>query len=266
MDRAQLIERIAEVLRGDGRVRAAWLSGSLGRGAGDEFSDVDIVIAVDEGDRQSLVAGWDEIAASIAPIVLTQRFDGGSITVFNHVTAGWLRFDVSVATPADMSRRTATTLRVLFDDADLTARLRPAGDPLLPSGPRVAALTNEFMRVLGLLPVVIGRGEHVVGASGAGLLRTLVIQLMVEDVAVEDRGGALRLRGLLPDDRLAAIEALPAIEATRESVIAVHLACAQLFLPLARDLATRTGVSWPDALDTAMREHIYRELGIEVAG
>ena len=36
--------------------------------------------------------------------------------------------------------------------------------------------------------------------SGAGLLRGLVVQLFLEDVAVEDRGGALHLNALRPED------------------------------------------------------------------
>ena len=42
----ELIQRIIDVLRADDRVRATWLSGSLGRWAGDRYSDVDLVAIV----------------------------------------------------------------------------------------------------------------------------------------------------------------------------------------------------------------------------
>ena len=167
-------------------------------------------------------------------------------------------------TPAGIARRTATTLRLLFDRADLNDTLMASGKPLQPSGPRVTGLTSEFLRILGLLPVVIGREEYAVGVSGASLLRDMLIQLMTQDVAVEDRGGALHLRALLPPDRIAAINSLPAIEATRQSVIAAHLAAARHFLPLARDLCHRTGSPWPDALEEALRAHLRRELDLEI--
>jgi hypothetical protein len=93
----------------------------------------------------------------------------------------------------------------------------------------------------------------------------LLIQLMTEDVAVEDRGGALHLRGLLPDAQLAAIDELPPISATRESAIAVHMAVARLFLPLARDLSKRTGTPWPDALESALRAHLDSQLGLKLS-
>jgi predicted nucleotidyltransferase len=66
MNREELVERMVEVLRADGRVCAAWLAGSLGRGVGDRYSDVDVVVAVNDVDRKSFVADWDRTAASIA--------------------------------------------------------------------------------------------------------------------------------------------------------------------------------------------------------
>jgi predicted nucleotidyltransferase len=265
MSREELIQRIIDVLQADDRVRATWLSGSLGRGAGDRYSDVDLVAIVAEENRAGFVAEWDGIVAAIASVVLANRLSFRSSTVFNQVTADWLRFDVSVITPASLDRYTASTVRPLFDKDDLYSRLRQKGEPLAPSGPRIQGLTKEFMRILGLLPVVLGREEYAVGASGSGLIRMLLIQLMTEDVAVEDRGGALHLRGLLPDAQLAAIDELPPILATRESAIAVHMAVARLFLPLARDLSKRTGTPWPDALESALRAHLDSQLGLKLS-
>jgi hypothetical protein len=88
---------------------------------------------------------------------------------------------------------------------------------------------------------------------------------MLQDVAVEDRGGALHLRGLLPEARLQALRALPPIAATREAVLAGHPACTQLFLPLAQGLCDRTGVQWPAELERAVREHLHRSLSLESA-
>ena len=265
MEQQSLIGNIVNELSSDQRVMAAWLAGSLGRGAGDEFSDVDVWLIVGDEDRDAFVEEWPKLAERISVTVLRQRVEAGLTVVFNHITADWSRFDVSIGAPADVQSRSASTLALLFDKVGLQQSLRPSGEPLAPSPRRVAAMTTEFLRVLGLLPVVLGREEYVVAASGASLLRTLVIQLMVEDVAVEDRGGALHLAGLLPPQRLAALAALPAIEATRESAVATHLACAHLFLPLARDLCARVGVEWPTDLELAARSHLSRALHLEVA-
>ncbi|MFG3258799.1 aminoglycoside 6-adenylyltransferase [Streptomyces sp. NPDC048172] len=259
---AQLIERIAQVLRDDPRVRAAWLSGSRGRGEADAYSDIDVWLVVPAGELPGFVQDWPALCDRITPTVLRQQV--GTAPVFTAVTPEWLRFDLAVGTPEDVPSRSRSTLEPLFDRADLTARLGPEGEPLTPDPARVAALTAEFLRVLGLLPVALGRGEYVVAASGTGLLRQTLIQLMREDVAVEDRGGALRLEGLLPPERLRTLAALPPIEATRASAVAGHLACARAFLPLARDLYARCGLAWPGPLESAARAHLRATLGLEL--
>jgi hypothetical protein len=258
-DRDALLVRLTAALRADERIRAAWLTGSLGRGSGDRYSDVDVLVAVADADRAALLDDWSGLADSVAPIVHTQRL---GTAVVNHITAGWLRFDVSFVDPGELAERSADGLLPLFDRDGLAARLAGPVASAGPSAATVGRLTREFLRILGLLPVVLGREEYVVGASGAGLARTLLIQLMVEEVAAPDPGGALHLQGLLPADRLAQLDALPPIAATRESVLAVHLAAAGLFLPLARTLAERSGAPWPADMLTALREHLDRELGV----
>jgi len=261
VDRNELSRRITATLRADGRIRAAWLTGSLGRGDADRYSDVDVLAAVTEPDRTGLVEHWPAITDAIAPTVHVQWL--GS-TVVNHITADWLRFDVSFVDPDRLGERSADGLRPLFDPAGLTGRFGPpAADPG-PDAATVARLTREFLRVLGLLPVVLGRSDHVVGASGAGLARTLLIQLMVAETGRADPGGALRLGAVLPAHRLAELAALPPIVATRDAVLAAHLACARLFLPLARTLADRSGAPWPADMLAALRRHLDRELGVRL--
>ncbi|HEY2792649.1 MAG TPA: nucleotidyltransferase domain-containing protein [Micromonosporaceae bacterium] len=254
MDRKLLVERIVEVLSADDRVLAIWLAGSLGRGRGDEFSDIDLVVAADPSRRDALVDEWDEIADRIAPIVHRHKLSGRTMAVFAHVTDEWDRFDVTVVSPP-MSH-VAADLTPLHDPDGLHASLPETAEA---PPDRSGELAAEFLRVLGLLPVVVGRKEWVVGASGAGLLRGMLIQLMLS--TVPERGGALRMRGILPDEQIDALAALPPIEATEESVVAVHLACARMFLPLARELA---GEAYPVEMDRALRTHLDRALGLGI--
>lgn len=256
-----LIAAIEEELRADPRVLAAWLAGSRGRGDADAYSDVDVWLVTAAGDRDAFVADWPATCDRITPTVLRERVLGGP--VFTHVTPEWLRFDVAVGVPGDVPGRDRAGLAPLFDRAGLAARLRTGSAPLAPDPARIAALGTEFLRVLGLLPVVVGRGEYVVGVSGAGLLHSLLVRLVREDVAVPDRGGALRLAGLVPPDRLARLADLPPLSATRESVIAAHLAYARLFLPLGRELASRAGGAWPAAMEAACRRRLADTLGID---
>ena len=240
----ELIQRITAVLEQDARVRGAWLVGSYGRGTADEFSDVDVWLVAD--DRVGLTEDWTGLSGRIAPTIYRERRDFGPATLFNHITPEWHRLDVTITGPEAVPSRARNLVRPLLDRDDLAARLGPDAEPLQPDPVAVERLIKEFFRVLGLTPVVLGRGGVIDAASGSGLLRQLLIDLMLQDVAVPDRGGALHTSSLLPPQRRAQVEALPAIEATRESALAVHRACTDLFLPLARDLAARTGVTWPD--------------------
>jgi predicted nucleotidyltransferase len=255
-----LTENVVTVLKADPRIRAAWLAGSRGRGTDDQYSDLDIWVVTAPEDRKAILADWPSLADKLGPTVLCQRV--GLLPVYTHITPEWDRYDVLFGTTEDVPRRSRDSVRVLFDRDGLDALLAEPGPPQGPDPARVQATTTEFLRVLGLLPVVIGREEYVVAASGAGLLRTLLIQLMAEDTHVADRGGALKLNGLLPPQRLQALAGLPPIAATRESAIEAHLACARLFLPYARDLSERTGAAWPAELEAAARSHLRATLSI----
>lgn len=52
----------------------------------------------------------------------------------------------------------------------------------------------------------------------------------------------------------------------RESVISAHLACAELFLPLARRLHARCEIAWPQALEDALRRHLDKTLTVPLPG
>jgi hypothetical protein len=64
-ERDTLLERVARLLKSDERIAAAWLYGSLGRGDGDEWSDVDLWVVV--GDDQ--IAELNEtLGTYVAPV------------------------------------------------------------------------------------------------------------------------------------------------------------------------------------------------------
>lgn len=260
----ELIERAKQVLSRDDRVLGIWLVGSYGRGTSDQFSDVDLMVVADPDDVESFCDAWPGLSDAIAPTVFRRRV--GDRPVFNQITTDWLRFDVSVGTPDGLTSRTRSTVKAVYDPTGLSASLGEPGPPKQPDPGRVESISLEFLRVLGLLPVVVGRDEFVVAVLGAGLLRDLLIGVMLEDVAVEDRGGALHLNRLLPADRQQVLADLPAARATRESVIEAHVACASVFLPLARDLHDRCGLGWPQEFEDATRRHLSKALSIELPG
>jgi hypothetical protein len=263
-ERDALISRLTEVLLADDRVRAAWLSGSVGRGTADRFSDVDVVAAVSSHDLEAFVADWPKQLPQVASTVLTQKLGGGATQIFSHVTPEWLRFDLVVTTVYQVADRSGSTLRLLFDHDDIHRLLRGRveWEPSTPA--RVGELITEFFNVLGLLPVVLGRNELFVAASGAARLRDLVMRLMLADATKTEAGGLLHLSKQLSTEAMAQLNELPPIVAEREAVLRAHSACAEVFLPLARRLAERVGAVWPEGLAVACAGYLRRELGIEV--
>jgi hypothetical protein len=127
----------------------------------------------------------------------------------------------------------------------------------------VTAQATEFLRVLGLSPVAFGRREHLVSLGGVELLRRMAIDLLLDlnGVSPETRGGALRRNPFLTGEQLAALEAVPPVAATHDSLLAANRAIAAIFLPAARQLAAEVGAEWPVALEAATRRRLEAVFG-----
>jgi predicted nucleotidyltransferase len=255
-----LLDALVEALSAEPAVRAAWLAGGLGRGEADAFSDIDLLILADERGASEAAAACERVAAKIGEPVVVNRLFGGR--VLNFTTAAWQRFDFVIAEPADLVRYDRRALAPLFNRTDHEP---PEQDIAFPSPP-LRPMIEEFLRILGLSVVGLGRGEWIASQRGFGLLRDLIIAVMEE--AGRDAGaapgGALSLNRRLTADQRAALEALPNPAADHAALLAANLAAARLFLPLARDLARRRGVDWPEALEAATRAHLKARLDVEL--
>jgi hypothetical protein len=253
----QLVERVRGDLLTDDRVRGLWLTGSLGSGTDDSFSDVDMFVLVRDHDLPGFLDGWPQLADRYRPL-LARRL--GPAPVFNHVLEGWLRWDVVVGGPADLANMDRSQVTEVFNHDGLT----PSSPSHRGADPDVVReMTEEFLRVLGLLPVVLGRDELVTAASGAGLLRQMLTTLLRYRAEGDRLSGALHLSRVLPPGELAALAALPPVYAERGSVVRLHLACAGMFLPVARELL---GEAYPFELEAACWAHLRAQLPVEGAG
>ena len=179
--------------------------------------------------------------------------------MFTHVLPGWLRWDVVIGTDTDLAavdRRRAQEL-LNKDGARPGSPGHRGADPEV-----VREMTEEFLRVLGLLVVVLERDELVTGVSGSGLLRQMLTTLLRYRVEGDRLSGALHLSRVLPADELAALAALPVPVPERSAVVEAHLACARLFLPVARQLL---GAAYPAELEKACLEHLHTHLGLTLS-
>jgi hypothetical protein len=255
---AEMIERLRQVLNADERIESAWLSGSLGRGTGDPWSDVDVTCVVEEGDIAACVA---EYAGPRNPVGSTVHQIAPYGRVAANTATDLSRYDLSFMTPAQFRHVDPATVQPL-----VRATRPPTGvtRPNQLDGAKLAANAAEFIRIFGLLPVAIGRREWIVAIEGAGLMRRAIVDLMIEaNGRAHERGGVKKLNYLLTDEQRTALEATLAIEPHPEALIAANLAMAGLFLPLARRLVAERGGAWPQAFESATWAHLKRELDID---
>lgn len=257
----ELLRQLTHALGQDPRVQALWLSGSLGKGEGDAWSDIDIVARVDAADVAACVADYKLPRPGLPPAVLA--FDVYGVVV-SSITAGWARFDIHFATPDQIARMDASGWRPLTGEAAPLPLPPPAAnDP--GAAPRIAALVTEFLRVLGLLPVAVGRQEWIASQQGFDLLRRMLIDLMLEENGHgRTARGAKRLNGFLTAEQRELLEAIVPPPANRDALVQANAALAHVFLARARPLAERVGAAWPEAFEAATRRHLMIELDLEV--
>ena len=259
----KLIDEIGKLLGEEGRVEAAWLAGSLGRGQGDAFSDVDLLVLVEDGTLIEVSSTFvARLSTVVRPVHVNKLFGG---RVLNVVTADWQRFDLSFIQREDLPRHNGALLRPLFNRSGQTPPVEPEL-PYRPAPEQLLKLVQEFIRVLGLAVVVVGRKEYVVALSGIEHLRRLTLDLMMEEnrVPLGRRGGALHRNSLLNAEQCAQLESLPQLMAERASVIEGHRAFAEVFLPRARRLAVEIGMGWPCDFEEATRRYLEANLQLRI--
>ena len=260
MDQRQLIAAIAESFAEDTALRGLFLSGSFGSGRADAWSDVDLLAVLAPDDFAPFEERWREALQAIMPVVFWNRIDS-PMPVLNAVTEDWTRCDIQLAPNAIPPRKAQDTLKPLIDRGSLLDALPATLPPVEPSRGKVVWMVNEFIRVLGLTHVGVGREEWVTCTRGATILRDLLIDLMVEAHALVDPGGILHLKRNLDADEMALLAALPPLSATRQSILDYNAAATRLFLPRARALMARLGAPWPQAFEDATRTIVAPLIG-----
>lgn len=255
------ITTITENLCRHPSVRAFFLSGSYGSGLQDAQSDIDFVLVTPDGASDEIAGLWRDAVARTGDIVLW--WDRKVVPVLiNAVTGDWLRIDVLLLKPDQLGAQTQDRVKVLFDHDGIFDTLRETAPPVPVRPAHVLYQIEEFIRILGLMSVAVGRGDHVNGVTGLLHLRRLLTDLLIAETDVPNRGGALHLNRLITQEQIGLLAALPVPEATRESVISAHLAYARAYLPRARRLAREWDVAWPEAFETATWAHLGRTLDI----
>jgi predicted nucleotidyltransferase len=252
---ARLFEELVAACRETPAVRAAWLGGSLARGTADDWSDIDLHLAVDDPGAFDTPV-W---VAAVTPTVLVDEIVGvpGAHVV---LTPDLLHVDV-VVHHTDEPQDETKPARAVHDPGgrvrDTTGADQRAGGPWYP-----AADVRVFLYLMGVTVTGVRRGEVAGIAHGTAAMRdTMLVPLMLAENGVRKADGAKRLRPYLTDEQHAALERLPAV-GLDDALLDAHRAVAGEYLRRARRLAATCGEDYPEELERATLRLWADELGI----
>lgn len=243
MNQQDLIAAVSEPMD-VASVRGLFLAGSFGRGTADEWSDVDLIAVVADGQERIVADHWRTALHAITPIVFWNELPRG-VLVLNAISEEWLRCDITICTLNDFGRRAKNTVKPLIDRDGIYDALPDTLPPKQPDAGTVSYLIHEFIRMLGLMPVGLGRGELVTMVVGVGMMRGHLETLLMQDVSNPDPGGMLYQSKLLPPEQMAMLRSLPYPGPDRAALIEANLAVARQFMPRARAMAKRLDIAWP---------------------
>ncbi|MDP9372181.1 MAG: nucleotidyltransferase domain-containing protein [Chloroflexota bacterium] len=137
-ERDALLDRITPLLQADPRVGAAWLSGSFGRDEADEWSDLDLHVAVEDDHFPAFLRERPDLFGRAGHPILVQQdmpsdsMPGGRFQLALY--AGTIEVDWNIG-PISQAARPAAS-RVLFDRVGIPLATPP---PLTPAERRAKA-------------------------------------------------------------------------------------------------------------------------------
>lgn len=181
------------------------------------------------------------------------------LPIFSAITPEWLRLDLTVTIPA-LIMGTQDSLKPLFDKAALHAGLPSAPPPRALDGGKLSTMAHEFIRVMGLLPVVLRRHDYIAAATGMGLTRTMLIDLLLEEKCLPVPPGALSTSSVLSAEDKTLLLGMPRPGTDAASLIACQRALTDAFVPKAKALLAEAGQDWPEEFYAATQTHLAKTL------
>jgi hypothetical protein len=257
-----LIERVKVVAAEDDRILAAWLVGSFATGQADAYSDVDLHCLITDESADWFRTHWTDTATALAgPLVMARRLGGmiGGVCL----TPEWLHLDLIMHLRSELDPHTLAGLKPLYDrNGDLlpkqTNPRTVVGEAYFPEDP-----ITLWLYYLGNLPVGVGRGELVFLHGSVVTWRDLLLDVMLAENGIRNRGGNKRLNPYLTDEQRQVLESIPIPGMDMDEILDYLKAITREILHRGKALARRTAASWPQNLEDAAMSNVQRHLGID---
>jgi predicted nucleotidyltransferase len=262
----KIIQEVADTLFANTAIKALWLCGSYGRGDSDEYSDFDFCAYIDDKeDFDSVFQNVQKVFGEKETIIFSKILTHSK--TINLIDADWNRIDITLMKKNQLESVFPEQVKFIFDRDNIQATLQnnaPVPPHKETEATEIKAITNEFIRILGLLPIVIHRNELVVAQMGAGLLRDLLIKIMQKENNTGVIRGALSLKKSLSQDQYEALENAPVLTTNKDTIIENHKYLAQLFFPRAQKLFQQYDIEWLEIFYNGTKNNLLKKLGMEL--
>lgn len=250
------IQSLQHALETHPAVKAAWLSGSFGRGHADRYSDIDLNVWLDERDVEPFRRGTQSRLDALRPLVLFRWMFNNRMA--NALTRDGLRLDLWLHT--DAPALDSNSVKVLWD-RDKTLQFHEAAPAALVTKERLLDQISEFWRCIALTPPVIGRDERIVSLTGLAIESNILTDVIIQGYGIPRESGVKRLNPFLPNKLRQEIEAALDLNGlTISSLAQAHLALARIMQTEGRQIATRHHFDYPTELENAALEYTMQEL------
>ena len=178
--RDELLERLVLALQNDQRVKAAWLTGSFGRGEADDWSDLDIQVVVGDEHFEQIVAQPSQLFELAGEPLLVFGISGPSDSLpggrfWLVMYAGAIEIDWNIGPSSKAERAEAAV--VLFDRIGVP--VAPFPSPISLEERRTLA-ERTLLFFWAMAPIAIkyaGRGHTRLAVKQANLLRDAYVSL-----------------------------------------------------------------------------------------
>lgn len=257
---SRFINALTARVEADPRIRAAWLSGSYGKDTADRWSDVDAHLLVHCGEFDEFQGEIEAWLSRIRPLVFARLMFNGRMC--NAMTDEALRLDVWLH-DVEVAEVTTGEARVLYEEDGALSWQPQPGETLTPEAASEMLYREvaEFWRCVSMMPVVVGRGEMLVGAAGNSfILLALTNVLCAASGRRRDRGVKALNGFLLPHHRQCVEEALLLQSKWPDEPVRFPLRLARLMRDLGPDICAQWQVEYPQAMEETVLQYVTSEL------